>query len=59
MLANIAGSMLGLPCCSFPARYLRAMLRERFAPQLPFYVPLMVTLLLLPVIVCSPHPPVL
>jgi MFS family permease len=34
---------------SLPAPYLGAMLWERFAPQVPFYVPLGATLLLLPV----------
>lgn len=35
---------------SLPAPYIGAMLWERFAPQVPFYVPLVATLLLLPVI---------
>jgi MFS family permease len=34
---------------SLPAPYIGAMLWERFAPQVPFYVPLVATLLLLPV----------
>lgn len=34
---------------SLPAPYLGAWLWERFAPQVPFYVPLVATLLLLPV----------
>ena len=34
---------------SLPAPYLGAMLWERFTPQVPFYVPLVTTLLLLPV----------
>jgi len=34
---------------SLPAPYLEALLWERFSPQTPFYVPLVVTLALLPV----------
>ena len=34
---------------SLPAPYLGALLWERFTPQLPFYIPLVATLLLLPV----------
>jgi len=34
---------------SLPAPYIGAMLWERFTPQVPFYVPLVTTLLLLPV----------
>jgi MFS family permease len=34
---------------SLPAPYVGAMLWERFSPQVPFYVPLVATLLLLPV----------
>jgi MFS family permease len=34
---------------SLPAPYVGAMLWERFAPQVPFYVPLVATVLLLPV----------
>jgi MFS family permease len=34
---------------SLPAPYVGAMLWERFAPQLPFYIPLVATLLLLPI----------
>jgi MFS family permease len=34
---------------SLPAPYLGAMLWERFAPQVPFYAPLVATLLLLPI----------
>ncbi len=34
---------------SLPAPYIGAVLWERFAPQVPFYVPLVATLLLLPV----------
>ncbi len=34
---------------SLPAPYIGAMLWERFAPQVPFYVPLVATLLLLPI----------
>lgn len=34
---------------SLPAPYLGAMLWERFTPQVPFYVPLVTTILLLPV----------
>jgi MFS family permease len=34
---------------SLPAPYLGALLWERFAPQLPFYIPLVATLLLLPI----------
>jgi MFS family permease len=34
---------------SLPAPYLGAMLWQRFAPQVPFYIPLVATLLLLPV----------
>jgi MFS family permease len=35
---------------SLPAPYVGAMLWERFAPQVPFYAPLVATLLLLPII---------
>ena len=35
---------------SLPAPYLGAMLWERFAPQVPFYMPLVATVLTLPVI---------
>ena len=34
---------------SLPAPYIGAMLWEHFTPQAPFYVPLVTTLLLLPV----------
>jgi MFS family permease len=34
---------------SLPAPYIGAMLWERFSPQLPFYIPLVATLLLLPI----------
>lgn len=34
---------------SLPAPYIGALLWERFTPQLPFYVPLVVTVLLLPI----------
>jgi MFS family permease len=35
---------------SLPAPYIGAILWERFAPQVPFYMPLVATLLLMPVI---------
>jgi len=51
---NLRGTAFGLfstslGLISLPAPYIGATLWERFAPQVPFYVPLVATLLLLPV----------
>jgi DHA1 family multidrug resistance protein-like MFS transporter len=47
MAFGVFSTSIGL--VSLPAPYLGAVLWERFAPQVPFYVPLVATVLLLPV----------
>jgi len=44
---GLVSTSIGL--ISLPAPYIGAVLWERFAPQVPFYVPLVATLLMLPV----------
>jgi MFS family permease len=44
---GVFSTSLGL--ISLPAPYLGAVLWERFGPQVPFYVPIVATLILLPV----------
>ena len=54
VLLKLRGTAFGLfstsiGIISLPAPYLGAMLWERFTPQFPFYIPLVATLLLLPI----------
>jgi len=44
---GVSSTSIGI--ISLPALYLGAVLWERFTPQFPFYIPLVATLLLLPI----------
>lgn len=49
-LRGTAFGLFSTSIISLLAPYLGAMLWERFTPQFPFYIPLVATLLLLPII---------